>query len=764
MHPRLTRLLLVSTMLVPIGMSAALGNPLDGKVKAGKADVSGEGTANVRVEQASKKAIIDWKSFDIGKGEKTKFVQPGKNAVTLNRVTGDLGKSTINGVLKANGNVFLVNPDGILFGKNAIIDVHSLLATTNDIANEDFMAGNYRFNRPGRPDASVVNLGRITAKNGGFASLVAPGVRNDGVITARLGNVALASANRFTLDFYGDQLITLSVDDEIAGEVLDAATGKPLKALVGNSGKISADGGTVALTAVAARKVVDAVINNKGVIEATSVGKRNGMIVLGGATAKSKPAGAPKQKVEVSGTLDVSGKGDGETGGKVQITGERIRVAAAIDASGKAGGGTVLIGGDVGGGNPGPDAVPIPKARPERDQIATATDIVILEESKINASALADGDGGKVIVWSDRSLDFGGRIRATGGSVGGDGGFVETSGLEKLSLTGLVNASSPHGRNGIWLLDPADLEIRDSTPYERALRKGMDVTIQASRRITLKDDIIIKGGNSDATLKLTAPFIYHHEGVTVLSESGKLNITYIGKDVWFGRGRKGDEATIVTNGGIITLDGSNFVGINGLIDAGYGSILIEAENIDRRNIDYGIWLFAGSTLEAGSITLESPVKRIDKGVRLIEIRSADYATQQINDWSFDWRTANSTPAVSSASWFSERNELGLEYALSNDVFQSELENFAIKIAALQQSGPAGEFTANLVIKTRELISAKDRFQGGDYLEATRIAGTVFLEVIVEVFGPSVLKYPLDIARVSAAFLTAYSYGFCCAVR
>ena len=83
------------------------------------------------------------------------------------------------------------------------------MATTNDIRNHDFMAGHYRFNIPGRLDASIVNFGHITATNGGFAALVAPGVRNAGVITADLGHVALASGNGFTLDFYGDKLITL---------------------------------------------------------------------------------------------------------------------------------------------------------------------------------------------------------------------------------------------------------------------------------------------------------------------------------------------------------------------------------------------------------------------------------------------------------------------------------------------------------------------------------------------------------------------------
>src|SRR4029434_8429624 len=110
--------------------------------------------------------------------------------------------------------------------------------TTHDIRNADFMAGRYNFNIPGRPDASIVNQGRITAASGGFAALVAPGVRNTGTITATLGTVALASGNSFTLDLYGDKLITLAVGDSVASKVIDVSTGRPLKSLVRHQERI----------------------------------------------------------------------------------------------------------------------------------------------------------------------------------------------------------------------------------------------------------------------------------------------------------------------------------------------------------------------------------------------------------------------------------------------------------------------------------------------------------------------------------------------
>ena len=201
----------------------------------GAATIQGQGGPAVIVNQSTSSAIINWNTFNIRANESVRFNQPSASSVALNRVTGGLGPSEIMGSLTANGRVFIINRDGILFGPGSVVNTAGFLATTNDIKNADFMAGRYNFNIPGRPDASIVNQGRITATSGGFAALVAPGVRNSGTITATLGTVALASGNSFTLDMYGDKLITLAVGDSIANKVIDVATGRPLKSLVSNT-------------------------------------------------------------------------------------------------------------------------------------------------------------------------------------------------------------------------------------------------------------------------------------------------------------------------------------------------------------------------------------------------------------------------------------------------------------------------------------------------------------------------------------------------
>ncbi|WP_181770202.1 filamentous hemagglutinin N-terminal domain-containing protein [Bradyrhizobium sp. UNPF46] len=495
---RFLNILLATTALMPLGIMTAAANPVGSQVIGGTAYVQGQGTSTVTVTQSTDKAIINWQTFNIGSGETTQFVQPNASSVTLNRVTGTLGASVLNGTLTANGRIFLVNPDGILFGAGSKINTGSFLGTTIDIRNADFMAGRYQFNIPGRPDASIVNLGTITARNGGFAALVAPGVRNTGTITANLGTVGLAAGNNFSLDFYGDRLITLGLNDSIAAKVIDMATGRPLNALVQNDGKLKAKGGRIELTAAAARQVVDSVINNTGVIEANSIGSRNGMIVLSAATASTKPAGAPMQTIRLSGKLSVAGKQNGTKGGAIIVSGENIKVAAAsIDASGQAGGGKVLIGGDVGGGR-GNAAITNRNATLEGFNVAAASTVSVDAASVIDASAKSTGNGGKVVVWSDQATTFYGVVHATGGSQFGNGGLVETSGHQLAFAGARVDTSARHGRSGLWLLDPDDLTIDTSAAATISNNlSGTDVLVHTTSTVAGGPGVINPAGTGN---------------------------------------------------------------------------------------------------------------------------------------------------------------------------------------------------------------------------------------------------------------------------
>src|ERR1043165_4014534 len=199
MDPRLRNLLLATTPLLALGLTQASARPEGGDVVGGAATISGQGGPAVVVNQSTGSAVINWNTFNIGVNESVRFNQPNSSSVALNRVVGGLGPSEILGSLTSNARVFVINRYGILCGPGSVVNTAGFLATTNDIKNADFMAGRYNFNIPGRPDASIVNQGRVTATSGGFAALVAPGVRNSGTITATLGTVTLASGTSFTL-------------------------------------------------------------------------------------------------------------------------------------------------------------------------------------------------------------------------------------------------------------------------------------------------------------------------------------------------------------------------------------------------------------------------------------------------------------------------------------------------------------------------------------------------------------------------------------
>jgi filamentous hemagglutinin family protein len=577
------RVLLASTALVPLGLAPAIANPNGPQVVGGAASVSGVGTSTVTVTQTSDRAIINWREFNIGAGERTQFFQPSSTSVALNRVTGGLGPSLIDGVLTANGRIFLINPDGVLIGRGATINTAGFLATTHDITNTDFMAGRYNFSIAGRPDASIVNHGNITASHQGFAALVAPGVRNTGTITATFGKIGLASGNGFSLDLYGDKLITLSVSDSVAATVKDVGTGQPLSALVHNEGKLKATGGRVELTAVTARKIVDSVINNTGVIEARSIGRHNGKIVLGGPTAQTKLAGAPTQTVKVSGKLSVAGK---KKGGKIEVAGENIEVTgAAIDASGQTGGGQVLIGGDVGGGKPNAAVAGIAQAQLEGSPLPTATTVSVDAASIIDASAKGSGDGGKVVVWSDQATSFAGTITATGGATSGNGGFVEVSGKQWLGYTGFVDTRAPFGSWGTLLLDP------------------WNITIQAG---STSGGGSFSGGTWNPTATSTIG------DIELLSQLGSGNVVIA---TGLAGSAGGDQGNITVNvplswnsASILRLVAAHDIVINNSITATSGGLTLSAQNeitaptasinVGKFTLEQGAWKQVTSTLPA----------------------------------------------------------------------------------------------------------------------------------------------------------------------
>lgn len=293
---------LLAAAILFAGAGNAYALPVGGAVSAGSATIGSQG-GTTTITQASQNAAINWQSFNIGTGESVNFVQPNGSATALNRVLG-ADPSSILGSLSANGKVFLVNPNGIVFGQGASVNVGGLVGSTRNISDSDFMAGQYNFEGTG--SGSVVNHGTINA-NGGSVALLGANVSNQGVIQAQMGTVALAAGNAFTLDVAGDGLLNVAVNK---GAV---------DALVQNGGLIQADGGRVLMTAQSANNLLPSSVNNTGVVRAQTLENHNGTIMLMGDMQSGT--------VNLAGTLDASAP-NGGSGGFVETSAAHVNVAS----------------------------------------------------------------------------------------------------------------------------------------------------------------------------------------------------------------------------------------------------------------------------------------------------------------------------------------------------------------------------------------------------------------------------------------------------
>ncbi|CAB3742342.1 YDG domain-containing protein [Paraburkholderia rhynchosiae] len=389
--------------------------PTGGQIVAGQGSITQNGSS-MTITQNSGKMVTNWNGFDIGQGNSVTFAQPNSAAVSLNRVIGGNGASQILGAMNANGQVWLINPGGVVIGKGASINVAGLVASSANISDSDFLAGKTKF---AGAMGNIVNQGKINSQ--GVVALIGRQVTNQGAINAK--GVALAAGQDVNLDFNGDGLVSVQV------------TKGALDALVSNEGQISADGSAVVLTARAADAAISSVVNNTGVIEARSLQSKNGRIVL-----DNDPANG---HTTVAGTLNVS-SADG-VGGNVMIEGKNIAIDnATIKADGALGGGTIK----VGGGLHGEDAT-----------VNNATTVTTGKNVVLSADATQKGNGGTIAVWSDGTNAFSGEIFIRGGKNGGNGGFAEVSGKTGLSYAGVTHGLSTLGAAGTLLLDPDTIQI-----------------------------------------------------------------------------------------------------------------------------------------------------------------------------------------------------------------------------------------------------------------------------------------------------------------
>ncbi|NRB32632.1 MAG: filamentous hemagglutinin N-terminal domain-containing protein, partial [Rhizobiaceae bacterium] len=551
--------------VIPVTVVAA-ELPTGGNVVSGSATITQKGANQLLINQASQNAILEFDTFSIGTGGHVHF--SNGSGSTLNRVTGGY-QSKIDGRLTATGSLLLINPNGVIVGKDGVIETGgSFLASTRDITNADFLdGGDNTF--IGDSDAAVINLGKVSSL-GGDVTLIAHKVVNEGTLEAKQGTVGLASGIEILLrdNSHADGRILVKAGKS-GGSVTNAG------AIRAANAELRAHSGHVYALAQ----------NRKGSIQVTGVRKSGGRVFLtanGGKvvtrqkiTAKRRivKRAAPRAKpkfnggdvfinadiVNVSGLIDVSG----ETGGTIDVGAKQsIKVDnALLNASGIGDAGRIRLGGEFQGGS---DL--------EIDEVQNTQELLVTKTVALNASS-KNGDGGTVIAWSDGNTYFGADVDVSAGS--GDGGLVETSGKIGLAISGdaSVNALSANGQVGDWLLDPRRVRIVDGggIPTPAQLANGNDTT----SNLTVDADAL---NNAMANIDIIASQrVIFDEAVNIANAGVGLNVT--------ANDRIEVNAAIQTNNGDVSFT-SNRMFINAGIDVGTGTVAL-AQSTAGRQIDLG---------------------------------------------------------------------------------------------------------------------------------------------------------------------------------
>lgn len=461
-------------ILAILNPSVSLPNPNGSQVIGGNVHFDNSIFGEMKITN-SPNAIINWQNFDIAQNEIVRFIQENGQSAVLNRVMGG-NPSEILGQLYSNGKVFIINPNGIVFGAGAQIDTQGLIASSLNLSDDDFKRGNFHF-IAGSKAGDITNEGIIHAGQDGNIVLISPNIENKGVIQNEGGQITLAA---------GQDMTMTSLDNPEMRFKVQAPKDKVL-----NIGQLLTDGGVI--------NVFAGSIKQNSLIDAShSRPDANGIEI----DKQGHIRLVARQDVTLSGNSKTFVDNSTGKGGKVEITAEKVAILndSKVSASGEKGGGEILIGGDYQGKNP---------------TIQNAKNTTLDKNTHITANSKTTGQGGKVIVWSDNETAAHGKVSAKGGNNSGNGGFVETSG-HKLDTKGVrVDTSAPKGHSGNWLLDPYNITIVDdeidangiviaanrppfSTPYIPTQTSTIWASDIASNLNTGNVSITTAGGGADA--------------------------------------------------------------------------------------------------------------------------------------------------------------------------------------------------------------------------------------------------------------------------
>lgn len=485
-----------------IGTGAtAYALPEGGQVAAGQAAITTAGST-MTIAQQTAQAIINWQNFGIGSGEAVHINQPNSQAMLLNRVIGS-NPSEIFGQLTANGQVILVNPNGVFFRPGSSVDVGGLTASTLNIANEDFLKGQLRF--AGDSQNPVINAGSINAQNG-YVNLLAKEVVNEGIIAAQTGSVNLAAGSGMSLDYNGDGKITVAVTD---GAYQSAVTNKKL---------IQVDGGLVVMTASGKDALMDSAVNNSGMIQANTLGEARGQISLTG------------DNIATTGTISADGGSNGH-GGTIKIIANH---KTAVDGQLSAQGGQLA--GDGG-------------------FIETSGDIVSIgDRSSIQANAPQGKAGQWLIDPVDITISNDGGDDLNGTNINPDS---VTNALE--GGTSVTLNTDRAGNNDGTITVNGEISVQNSN-------RSATLTLKANKAININGDISFTGNQgspTNLTLETTDAGSSITNRANINIGNGTLNIT-TGKNGVLNAGSIGADTVKITANTIKQADRVTPVAINQL--------------------------------------------------------------------------------------------------------------------------------------------------------------------------------------------------------
>ena len=547
---------LAATMMAMSFGGMAYAMPQGETIRSGHGEITRQ-DKEMTVNQDTKHLAIDWKGFDINNDERVRFNQPDAASIALNRVTGD-AKTFIDGSLTANGQVFVINPNGVLFGQNASVDVGSLVASTarvSDSQMEAFGNGDGTLNLELADDstAKVINEGTIRAE-GGLVALHAAAVENSGTIANEGGKIALAAAKN----------INLSADT--AGKLNFTVDGTLAKASTLNSGVLKADGGYIVMTAKQAGDVMSTVVNNTGTIEAKTLRQNEkGEILLDGGESGI---------VEISGTIDASGMEAGQSAGQIKAIGAEtyVKDGAALLARGTVDGGLIETSGDyleIG------DTVNIDAAGETGkagEWLLDPLDVVI-SDSKPSGSTNAASDGSYNEVQTEDANKTSWVNSTTVNNLLSSGTSVKIQAVDK-NKAAAITVDSEIKKSGAANKDTTfTLEAQSNVTVNKSITStagklnvilNSDIDGNGVGAVLINADIDTNGGSftsgSGGNVELES---YTWGGKTYYRVAGTADPTKGTVGTYFGNGGSTAGRTINTNGGAVNLYGDVAVGLNG---------------------------------------------------------------------------------------------------------------------------------------------------------------------------------------------------------